>query len=90
MTAARIETALVDRGLPQPMASCMAVRMVDRLSLPQLRKLEQIGAQSGEDAGSVSTVEVLSRLRRIDDREAVEVTATSAAVCAFGLAVPPG
>jgi len=78
----RIETGLVAQGLPQPMAGCMAKRMAKRLTLGQLRKLEALGAEDGAMAAS-SVAEFLERVRQVDDAEVIEVTATSAAVCAF-------
>jgi len=36
---ARLRTGLQNAGLSQAMASCMAERMVDRLSLMQLRRI---------------------------------------------------
>ena len=35
----RVRIALMDAGLSKPVATCMADRMVDRLSLIQLNKL---------------------------------------------------
>lgn len=84
VTAARIESTLVARGLPGPMAGCMAGRMADRLTLDQLRKLERLGPADGENSVPASTGEVLARLRRVDDPEAVRITVAAAAVCAFG------
>jgi hypothetical protein len=78
----RIETELVAQGLPQPMAGCMAERMAKRLTLGQLRKLEALGAEDGAMAAS-SVAEFLERVRGVEDAEVIEVTATSAAVCAF-------
>ena len=49
----RVRSALVDAGLSERNADCMAERMVDRLSIDQLRKLEQVKARPDE-AGSIS------------------------------------
>lgn len=84
VTASRIERTLVARGIPEPMAGCMAVRMADRLSLAQLRRLERLGPDEGESAEPRSAGDLLARLRRVDDPEAVQIAATAAAVCAFG------
>ncbi len=90
VTAARIETTLVERGVPRPMASCMGARMADRLTLSQLRKLRQLGPADGESAVPISTRELLARLRRVDDPEAMRIAATSAAICAFQRPNPIG
>lgn len=84
VTERRVESALVDAGVPQQQAGCMATRMTERLTLNQLRKLERLGAQEGETATPLSPGEILARVRRVDDPEAVEVTATAAAICALG------
>ena len=58
-------------------------RMAQRLSVLQLRKLENLRAQEGERAIPLSIAEFLERVRRVDDGEVLEVAASSAAVCAF-------
>ncbi|OBX20428.1 hypothetical protein A9995_01545 [Erythrobacter sp. QSSC1-22B] len=84
VTERRVETALVEAGVPQEQAGCMAARMTERLTLNQLRKLERLGAQQGETPVPLSPGEILTRVRRVDDPQAVEVTATAAAICALG------
>lgn len=83
VTAGRIESVLVAKGIPQPVAACMGGRMAERLSLNQLRKLENLSARDDEPDVPLNMAEFLERLRRVDDREAIEVTASSAAICAF-------
>ena len=67
----RLETELVARGLPQPMAACMAGRMAERLSIGQIRKLENLRAEDGEAALPLSMAEfhvvarVSSRCRQV-------------------------
>jgi hypothetical protein len=75
----RVRSALLGAGLSERNADCMAHRMVDRLTIGQLRKLE---ALRGEKR---SVADYLIALRRVDDTEAVAVTASSAALCATGL-----
>lgn len=79
----RLEAELTARGLPQPMAACMAERMAERLSVFQLNKLKELAPEEGEADGPLSVAELLERVRRVDDAEVLEVTASSAAVCAF-------
>ncbi len=81
VTADRIETALTDKGVPQPVAACMGARLVERLDIGQLRQLERLG--EGPEGEPASTVELLDNIRRIEDRELVEVVGTSAAICSF-------
>jgi hypothetical protein len=63
----------------------MAGRMVDRLSIGQLRKLEALKARAGERERPVSIGEYVERVRRVGDSEVIAVTASSAGLCAVGL-----
>lgn len=83
VTAGRIETALVASGVPNGQAQCMAGDMAERLSIAQLRKLERLGPEEGEAEMPTSLGGFLGRLRRVDDPEAIRVTARSAMVCAL-------
>ena len=83
VTAGRIESALVERGVSQPVAACMGERLSKRLSIGQLRELQQIGAREQEAGMPTSMVEFLERMRSIEDRELIEVVGTSAAICSF-------
>ena len=81
----RVESALRGAGLSERTASCMAGRMVDRLTIDQLRRLEEMGQPSG-NAREASLGDYLDRVRRVGDPEVISVTASSAALCASGLA----
>ena len=76
----RVKSALVDAGLSDGNASCMADRMTDRLSIGQLRKLQQL---KGEKR---SVMDYVAAVRRVGDAEALQVTLSSAALCTTGLA----
>jgi hypothetical protein len=77
-----LRDGLVEAGLSPPLAGCMAGRMVDRLSLVQLRRIADL-----EQAGRAPSLdEWLHRVRALRDREIVTVTTSSAALCASGLA----
>lgn len=84
VTERSVEVALVEAGVPQEQAACMAPRMAERLTTEQLRKLENVAPQDGEAVLPRDTGEALARIRRVDDPEAVEVTVRAAAACAFG------
>lgn len=75
---ARLRAGLVNAGLSEPMAACMADRMVDRLSLAQLRRIGDL--PYARDERSVSGV--LHRVRALGDREILTVTSAAAGVCA--------
>ncbi len=76
---ARLRAGLIDAGLPRPLAHCMAERMVDRLSLLQLRRMGDL-PRARE---AVSVAEFLRRVRALRDSEILAVTTSSAAVCAL-------
>lgn len=76
----QVKSAMIDAGLSEANSACMATRMTDRLSLVQLNKLKQL---KGEKRGLMDYV---SAVRRVGDAEALQVTASSAAMCASGLA----
>ncbi|QNA85800.1 hypothetical protein G4G27_18790 [Sphingomonas sp. So64.6b] len=72
---------LINAGVPQPVARCMAGRMVDRLSLLQLRRLSALGkAKQSRDLE-----QLLHRVRSLNDPQILSVTTSSAALCAVGL-----
>lgn len=85
VTTARVEQALLDNRVPEPMAACMGPRLADRLTIGQLRALERAKPQEGESTIPLSTGEAMARLRRIDDREAVEQVVVVAGGCGFEL-----
>jgi hypothetical protein len=76
----RVKSALVDAGLSDRNAGCMADRMTDKLTIPQLRKLEALRGEKRTLADYVNAV------RRVGDAEVLGVTASSAALCTTGLA----
>lgn len=75
----KVRAALVDAGLSQPVSDCMARRMVDQLTISQLRKLQ---ALQGEKR---SVMDYVAAVRRVGDRQVFQVTAAAGAVCATGL-----
>ena len=75
----RVKSALLDAGLSEKNAACMANRMTDKLTIGQLRKLERLKGDKRSPADYVAAV------RRVNDMDALEVTASSAALCASGL-----
>ncbi|WP_073973271.1 hypothetical protein [Erythrobacter donghaensis] len=82
----QVKGALVESGIGEKRAACMAERMVDRLTIGQLWKLRQgMAAQEGEPEEGYGLGELVKRLRRVNDGEAVAVLTTSAGLCAIGL-----
>jgi hypothetical protein len=74
---ARLRAGLVDAGLPRPLAACMAERMVDRLSLIQLRRMGDLPRARA----ALSLTEFLHRVRALRDPQILSIAASSAAVC---------
>lgn len=83
VTETRVQNALTQAGVSPRMAECMTPKMVDRLSLAQLRKLERLRAEEDEYAVPLSGREALARLERVDDPEALEVLVRAGGSCAF-------
>ncbi len=82
----RVKSALVEAGVGERRAECMANRMVERLTPAQLWKLRQgMAPQPGEPAEGYGLGELVKRLDRVNDGEAVAVLTTSAGLCAIGL-----
>ena len=79
----RVRTALVDAGLSRPVASCMAQRMVDRLSLGQLQKLSRLSGLSKTQIGQLSVGELLRRTKALGDPEILTVVTTAGLGCAI-------
>jgi uncharacterized lipoprotein YmbA len=78
----RVRTALMDAGLPRPIAACMADRMVDRLSLVQLNKLSGLKQLRGQDMRKVTVADFLKRTRSLQDPEILGVVSSSGLICA--------
>jgi hypothetical protein len=78
----RVRTALMDAGLSQPIAACMADRMVDRLSLIQLNKLNGLKKLRRQDMRKVTVEEFLRRTRALQDPEILGVATSSGLICA--------
>ena len=76
----QVKSAMIDAGLSEPTAACMANRMTDKLNLLQLSRLKQLKGEHRTLGQYVSAV------RRVNDAQALQVTVTSAALCASGLA----
>ena len=79
----RVRTALMDAGLSQPIAACMADRMVDRLSLIQLNKLSGLKKLRGQDMRKITVEDFLKRTRSLQDPEILGVVSASGLICAI-------
>ena len=77
----QLRTALQDAGLSKPISSCMAERMVDRLSIWQLNKLRSLKKLKGKTAGEISFAEFLKRTKGLQDPEILGVVTSSGLIC---------
>ena len=80
---ARVRGKLIEAGLRPPVAACMAERMVDRLSLVQLRRLQSLGGLARRDMRGMSIDELAHRLRALNDPEIVSVVLRSGIGCSI-------
>ena len=78
-----VEAELVAAGVRAPIASCMAKRMTDRLSIAQLQKIKRARGAPGEKVSDLSVSELLARADRIGDAQVVSVLTRSGAACAL-------
>ena len=81
----RVRSALTDAGVNERTAECMAGRMTERLTIPQLQKLEALN-QTSPGTREDSLGDYLQRVARVGDAEVLTVTSSSAALCGTGLA----
>jgi hypothetical protein len=79
----RIRTALIRAGLSKPISSCMAGRMVDRLSLLQLNKLRGLIMLRDSDVQKITIDEFVKRTRSLQDPEIMGVVTSSGVICAI-------
>src|SRR5690606_17117218 len=80
----RLRTGLMDAGLSPRMSECMADRMVNELSIVQLRRLQSLGSLKSEKVRNLSVAEFLHKVRALRDAEILAETSKAAAACAIG------
>lgn len=76
----KVRSALVDAGLSDSNAACMAERMTDRLTIGQLKRLQALQGPKRGLTDYVATV------KQLGDAELLGVTTSAAALCATGFA----
>ena len=79
----RVRSALLDAGLSKPVSTCMAQRMVYRLSLGQLQKLSRLSGLRGRRIGDLTIGEFVRETRGIGDPEIFAVVTTAGLGCAI-------
>ena len=79
----RLRTGLQNAGLSKAMSACMAERMVDRLSLLQLRRLASLGSLKDKHVADLTLDQFFRKVRALKDPEILAVSTSSAALCAL-------
>jgi hypothetical protein len=79
----RVRTGLINAGISPPIAACMAERLVDHLSISQLRRLQSVATLRGQRIGDLTVSQLLERARALNDPEIVSVVTTAAFRCAI-------
>ncbi len=79
----RLRTGLIDAGLSQNQSACMADRMVDKLSLLQLRRIASLKNFGRERVRTMSLDRFFHNIRSLKDPEILAVTTRAALGCAI-------
>ena len=79
----RVRSALLSAGLSKPVSTCMAQRMVDRLSLGQLQKLSRLADLRDRRIGDLTIGEFVRKTRALGDPEIFAVVTTAGLGCAI-------
>lgn len=80
---ARLRTGLMDAGLGRNQSACMAERMVDKLSLIQLRRIASLKNFAKDDIRGMSVDRFLHNIRSLKDPEILAITTRAALGCAI-------
>lgn len=80
---ARLRTGLMDAGFGRNQSACMAERMVDKLSLLQLRRIASLKNFAKDDVRDMSIDRFLHNIRSLKDPEILTVTTRAALGCAI-------
>ncbi len=79
----QIRSGLVNAGLSQPTAGCMASQMIGKLSLIQLRRLGSLGNFKSESVREMSVDRFLHNVRALKDPEVLAITTKAGLSCAI-------
>lgn len=79
----RMRTAMVEAGLSEPVADCMAERLADGLSYRQLWELSSLSVFRDREVADLTIGEFVDATRGLRDREVLVLAGRSGAVCAL-------
>jgi hypothetical protein len=78
----RVRAALVNAGVREDVARCMAERMAAKLSISQLQELKRLGSLAKHDPEKKMTPRrILRQIEALGDPEIVSVTSHAAIIC---------
>ncbi len=80
---ARLRTGLVNAGMNDAMARCMASEMIDDLSLIQLRRLASLGSLRDQPVTDMTAAQFARKVRALKDPEIWAITVSAGTTCAF-------
>jgi hypothetical protein len=81
----KLRSGLVNAGLSEGMATCMAKPMARDLSLNQLMKLNSLSKVGKLDPRRTTYDQFMRRIRALEDPEILRITARAALGCAFDI-----
>jgi hypothetical protein len=79
----RLRTGLMNAGLSAGQSACMADRMVDKLSLIQLRRIASLKNFQKQRIRDMTLEKALHNIRSLEDPEILAVTTRAALSCAI-------
>jgi len=80
---ARLRNGLQSAGLSSNTSACMADRMIDKLSLTQLRRLSDLSKISDQRIGQMRVGEFWRQVRALRDPEILAITSRAGLSCAI-------
>jgi hypothetical protein len=80
---ARLRNGLQSAGLSRDTSTCMADRMIDKLSLIQLRRLSDLSKISDQRIGQMRGGEFWRQVRALRDPEILAITGRAGLSCAI-------
>jgi hypothetical protein len=79
----RLRNGLINAGLSSQASACMADRMIDKLSLAQLRRLSDLSKIKEQRLGQMRVGEFWRQVRALRDPEILSITARAGLSCAI-------
>ena len=78
---AQVRTALVDAGMPEPMASCMAEPLGSELSVSQLKSLQRVAKLANTSPTKMTQKQLMDLMKRDLDPKTVGVVVRAGIGC---------